>query len=27
MHDDDVINALEQLVDERAADEEGSADD
>jgi len=27
MHDDDVINALEQLVDERAADEEDSADD
>jgi len=27
MHDDDVITALEQLVDERAADEEGSADD
>jgi len=27
MHDDDVITALEQLVHERAADEEGSADD
>jgi len=27
MHDDDVITAREQLVDERAADEEGSADD
>jgi len=27
MHDDDVITALEQLVHERATDEEGSADD